>query len=248
MKHRSPATGRPGLLAAPLVLAALAVALSACGNSALSGSAASNTTSPPANTSPAGNSAAPGNTSLGSSSAPSGSSGPSPNTAQFCWTWQETAPYFSKDFAVLGNDPNYDMSTPAVLFDIATVGISAGLRNASEWAPAAVSPDMKTVLNYWNASYADFRHEASINQNVTVAQVKAYIMRIRLPRPPKSGLPCKQCLAFWPRTAASISVPDPPARPIQASRGTPLARPLTCNARYTITGSGLYPETGESLC
>ena len=175
MKHRSPATGRPGLLAAPLALAALAMALSACGSSALSGSAASNTTSPPANTSPAGNSAAPGNTSLGSSSAPSGSSGPSPNTAQFCWTWQETAPYFSKDFAVLGNDPNYDMSTPAVLFDIATVGISAGLRNASEWAPAAVSPDMKTVLNYWIASYADFRHEASINQNVTVAQVKAYI-------------------------------------------------------------------------
>jgi hypothetical protein len=158
MKRRSPAKGRLGLLAAPLVLAALTLALSACGSSAPSGSAAPSGSSAPS-----------------SSSAPSGSSAPSPNTAQFCWTWRETAPYFSKDFAVLGNDPNYDMSTPAVLFKIATVGIGAGLRNASEWAPAAVSPDMNTVMNYWNASYADFRYETSINQNVTVAQVKAYI-------------------------------------------------------------------------
>jgi len=67
------------------------------------------------------------------------------------------------------------MSTPAVLFTIATVGISAGLRDASEWAPAAVSPDMNTVMNYWNASYADFRYQTSLNHNVTVAQVKAYI-------------------------------------------------------------------------
>jgi hypothetical protein len=169
MKPRSSAKGRLGLLAAPLVLAALALVLSACGSAASGGSAAPGGSSGPAS------SAAPGNTSSGSSAAPSGSSGSSPNTAQFCWTWQETAPYFSKDFAVLGNDPNYDMSTPAVLFKIATVGISAGLRNASEWAPAAVSPDMNTVMNYWNASYADFRYETSINQNVTVAQVKAYI-------------------------------------------------------------------------
>jgi hypothetical protein len=174
MKRRSPAKGRLGLLAAPLALAALAVALSACGSSAPSGSAASGTTSAPSNTSPPANSAATGSTSSGSS-APSGSSGSSPSTAQFCWTWQETAPYFSKDFAVLGSDPNYDMSTPAVLFEIASVGISAGLRNATGWAPAAVSPGMNTVMNYWNASYADFRYETTINKNVTVAQVKAYI-------------------------------------------------------------------------
>jgi hypothetical protein len=179
MKRRSPAKGRLGLLAAPLLLAALTLALSACGSSAPS-SAVSDTSAPanssgPTSTSPPANSAAPGNTSSGSSSALSGSSDSGPNTAQFCWTWQETSPYFSKDFAVLGNDPNYDMSTPAVLFEIATVGISAGLRNASDWAPAAVSPDMNTVMNYWNASYADFRYESSINQNVTVAQVKAYI-------------------------------------------------------------------------
>jgi hypothetical protein len=169
MKHRSPSKSRLGLLAAPLVLAALTLALSACGSSAPSSSAGSDTTSAPAISS------APTNTSSGSSSAPDASSDSSPNTAQFCWTWQETAPYFSQDFAVLGNDPNYDMSTPAVLFRIATVGISAGLRNASEWAPAAVSTDMNTLMNYWNTSYADFRYETSINQNVTVAQVKAYI-------------------------------------------------------------------------
>jgi hypothetical protein len=174
MKPRSSAArGRLGLLAAPLVLTALA--LSACGSAAPGGSAASGTTSAPTNGSAPATSATPGNTSADSSSAPSGGTGSSPNTAQFCWTWQETAPYFGKDFAVLGNDPSYDMSTPAVLFTIATVGISAGLRNASEWAPATVSPDMNTVTNYWNASYADFRYETSINQNVTVAQVKAYI-------------------------------------------------------------------------
>jgi hypothetical protein len=181
MKRRSPAKGRLGLLAAPLVLAALTLALSACGSSAPSSGAASDTTPAPANssaltsTSPPPSGAAPGSTTSGSSSAPPGSSDSSPNTAQFCWTWQETTPYFSKDFAILGNDPNYDMSTPAVLFEIATVGISAGLRNATEWAPVAVSPDMSTVMNYWNTSYADFRYETSINQNVTVAQVKAYI-------------------------------------------------------------------------
>jgi hypothetical protein len=169
MKRRSPAKGRLGLLAAPLILAAMTLALSACGSSAPSSSAAPDTTSAPA-TSPA-----PASTSPGSTSAPGGSPDSSPNTAQFCWTWQETAPYFSKDFAVLGNDPNYDMSTPAVLFTTASVGIGAGLQNASDSAPAAVSPDMDTVMNYWNASYADFRYESSINQNVTVAQVKAYI-------------------------------------------------------------------------
>ena len=168
MKGRSPAKGRLGLLAAPLVLAALA--LSACGSSAPGGSAASGTTSAPGGSSASGGSSAPSG-----SSAPGGSSDSSPDTAQFCWTWQETAPYFSRDFAVLGNDTNYAMSAPAVLFKIATVGISAGLRNASEWAPAAVSLDMNTVMNYWNASYANFRYETTINQNVTVAQVKAYI-------------------------------------------------------------------------
>jgi hypothetical protein len=198
MKRRSPAKGRLGLLAAPLVLAALTLALSACGSSAPSSSAHSDTTSAPANssapanTSPSPNSAAPANTASDGSSASSGSSDSSPNTAQFCWTWQETAPYFGKDFAVLGNDPNYDMSTPAVLFEIATVGISAGLHNASEWAPAAVSPDMNTVMNYWNASYADFRYESSINQNVTVAQVKAYIQ----------AHPPAQAAEVWPAVQA----------------------------------------------
>jgi hypothetical protein len=170
MKRRSPAKGRLGLLAAPLLLAALALALSACGSSAPSNSAPSSSAAPDTTSAPAKAS-----TSSGSTSAPGGSPDSSPNTAQFCWTWQETAPYFSKDFAVLGNDPNYDMSTPAVLFTTATVGIGAGLRNASDWAPAAVSPDMNTVMNYWNASYADFRYESSINRNVTVAQVKVYI-------------------------------------------------------------------------
>jgi hypothetical protein len=67
------------------------------------------------------------------------------------------------------------MSTPAVLFETASVGISADLRTASEWAPAAVSGDLNSVMNYWNAIYADFRYETSMNRNITVAQVKAYI-------------------------------------------------------------------------
>jgi hypothetical protein len=95
--------------------------------------------------------------------------------AQFCLTWRLTAPYFSKDFAVLGNDPNYDMSTQAIFFKIASVGIGADLRTAGEWAPAAVSADMNTVTDYWNAIYADFDYEIGINKNVTVAQVKADI-------------------------------------------------------------------------
>jgi hypothetical protein len=95
--------------------------------------------------------------------------------AHFCLTWQLTAPYFSRDFAVLGNDPNYDMSNPAIFFRIASVGIGADLRTAGEWAPAAVSADMTTVTKYWDAIYADFLHELSINRNVTVAQVKADI-------------------------------------------------------------------------
>jgi hypothetical protein len=95
--------------------------------------------------------------------------------AQFCLTWKLTAPYFSQDLAVLGNDPNYDMSTPAVFYKTGAVGISADLRTAAQWALPAVSADMNTVMSYWNAVYADFQYEVSINQNVTVAQVKAYI-------------------------------------------------------------------------
>jgi hypothetical protein len=184
MERTSPAKGRLRLLAAPLVLAALTLTLtltlSACGSS------------DPSSADPS--SAAPGNTSSVSSSASNGSSESSPSTAQFCWTWQEMAPYFSKDFAVLGNDPNYDMSTPAVFFKIATVGISAGLRNASQWAPAAVGPDINTVMNYWNASYADFRYETSINQNVSVAQVKAYIQAHR-PAPAAEVGPAMQAVS-----------------------------------------------------
>jgi hypothetical protein len=181
MKRRSSAKGQPGLLATSLVLAALALALSACGSSAPSGSSASRTTSGPTNSSAPGstsaraNSPAPGSTSAGSSSAPSGGPGASPNTAQFCLTWRLTVPYFGEDFAVLGNDPSYDMSTPAVLFETASAGISADLRTASEWAPAAVSGDLATVMNYWNAIYAEFRYQTSMNQDITVAQVKAHI-------------------------------------------------------------------------
>jgi hypothetical protein len=67
------------------------------------------------------------------------------------------------------------MATPAVFFKIASVGIGADLRTASEWAPAAATADMNTVTEYWNAIYADFQHEISIDRNVTVAQVKADI-------------------------------------------------------------------------
>lgn len=178
---RTSAKGRLGLLAAPLVLAALPLALSACVSPAPGGGSGPGKTSAPASspapgsTSAPASSPAPGNSSAGSSPAASGNSAPSPNIAQFCLTWQLTAPYFSKDFAVLGNDPGYDMSTPAVFWKIASVAIGADLRTAYQAAPAAVSADMNTLMNYWNAIYADLKYETSINLNVTVAQVKAYI-------------------------------------------------------------------------
>ena len=188
MKRRSLATGKLGLLATPLVAAALALALPACGRFAPGSSPASGSAPAPGGSSatassPApGNSPAPGSSSVpgnnpaaSGNSAPSGDSGASPDLAQFCLTWQLTAPFFVPDFAVLGNDPSYDMSTPALLFRIAAAGIGGDLRTADKAAPAAVSADMNTLMNYWNAIYADFQYQTSVNENVTVAQVKADI-------------------------------------------------------------------------
>jgi hypothetical protein len=174
MKRRSQAKGRLGLLAASLAIGPLALALAACGSSAPGVSSASGITSAPTITRAPAESPAPGSTSASTSSTPI-SSGSSPNLGQFCLTWQLTAPYFSKDYAVLGNDPSYDMSNPAIFFKIASVGIGADLRTAGQWAPAAVSSDMNTVTNYWDAIYADVQYEYSVNRNVTMAQVKAYV-------------------------------------------------------------------------
>ncbi len=172
MKRGYLAKGRLGLSAAPLALVALA--LSACGSSAPASSSASGNTPTATSTLAPTNSPAASSTPASSSSTPSGS-GSSPDLGQFCLTWQLTAPYFSKDFAVLGNDPGYDMSNPAIYFRIAAVGIGADLRTAGEWAPTAVGADMNTLTSYWNAIYADVKYEISVDPDITMTEVKAYI-------------------------------------------------------------------------
>jgi hypothetical protein len=171
MKRIPPAKGQLGFLAAPLVLAAMALALSACGVSAGNGSSASGSSPAPSATS------APGNR-----SAPSGSSAPVASPAQgdpaaFCETWRLVRPYFSQVFDLLtGRDPTYDMSTTADLLQPEISGLSSDMQTAADQeAPAAQSANMATVASYYAAIYADFRAEIGNNQNVTVGQVLADI-------------------------------------------------------------------------
>lgn len=178
-----PASSQLGLLAAPLVLAAVALALSACGVSAPIGSSspghssAASSTSNPSTTSTPGGGSASGNSSVPSSTPAPGGDSTQGDKAAFCETWRLEEPYFSQTFDILsGKDPNYDMSTTADLLEPELSGLSSAMQIAADQeAPAAQRADMATVASYYAAIYADFRAEISNNQEVTVGQVVAAI-------------------------------------------------------------------------
>jgi hypothetical protein len=168
MNRRFPAKGRLGSLAAPLVIAALALTVSACGGAAPNkGAAASSNSAAPAS------SAAPGTSPAASDSGASSDS----STASFCLTWRLTATYFNQDVTILASrTSSYDYSTGAVFLEPTINGINADLTTADQQTPAAVSADMATLSSYWSNINADFQAQIDANDQVTVGQVMAYML------------------------------------------------------------------------
>jgi LysM repeat protein len=171
MDRRFPAKGRLGLLAAPLVTAALA--LSACGGPARTGGSASSNSSAPTVTAPATSGSASTNGSASGDS--SGSSDAS--VTNFCLTWRLTAQYFNQDVTILrSSDPAYNYSTLAVFLQPTINGINADLTTADQQTPAVASADMATLSSYWSNINADFQAQTDANAQVTVGQVMAYML------------------------------------------------------------------------
>jgi hypothetical protein len=148
MEHTSRSTGRRGLLATPLVAAALALVLSACGSSA-----------------PTGSSASSGSPALSGSSPSSDAS-----ATAFCGTWQEFRTTLAEITPILDDVPTSGPSTtPASVLLPTMQAINRVFTRLDQEAPPAVSTDMNALTSYWSQVVADFQ------PGETVAQVEAYI-------------------------------------------------------------------------
>ncbi len=77
---------------------------------------------------------------------------------------------------MLGTDPSYDYSTEAVFLEPTVNGIQSDLSTAAQHVPSAVDADMATLSSYWIQVEADFQAQTDANNQVTVGQVKAYIL------------------------------------------------------------------------
>jgi hypothetical protein len=153
MDRTSRTKGRLALLATPLVAAALALALSACGALASTSSSAPSSSSAPTG-----------------SSAPSGTSAPSDASAvEFCRIWQEAHTTLSQMKTILDYVPADGMSTPASEVQPTMQAIGEVFNSLDQVAPASISGSMATLTSYWNQVVADFQY------GTTVGQVEAYI-------------------------------------------------------------------------
>jgi hypothetical protein len=149
MERISRTTGRLGVLATPIVIAALSLALSACGSSA-----------------PSGTPATAGSPATSSTSASSDAA----SAAQFCGTWQQFKTTMAEMMPILDNIPAPGPSTaPASLLLPTLQGINTVLEHLDQEAPPAVSADMAAVTSYWGQVVADFQNGG------TVAQAEGYM-------------------------------------------------------------------------
>jgi hypothetical protein len=162
MKRTPRITGRLGLLATPLMTAALALALSACGSQTPSSAP---TSSAPASTpASAGTSAATGSSAPAATSESAGGS-----AAAFCQIWEEMRTTLSEMNTIFSDIPTSGMSTPASVLLPTMQGINGVFKRLVPVAPAAISADMTTLASFWSQVVADFQY------GTTVGQVKAYI-------------------------------------------------------------------------
>jgi hypothetical protein len=135
------------MLATPLMAAALALALSACGTSAPGGSPAQS-----------------------GSSAPSTSASSDASSTAFCGLWQEFRTTLSAMEPILNDIPTSGPSTTPASELLPTMQAISGVFNRlDQVAPPAVSADMAALTSYWSQVVADFQY------GNTVAQVEAYI-------------------------------------------------------------------------
>jgi hypothetical protein len=147
MEHMSRTKSRLGLLATPLLAAALAVALSACGTSAPGSSPA-----------------------RAASSAPSTATSSDASSAAFCGLWQEFRTTLSAMEPILNDIPTSGPSTTPASELLPTMQAINGVFNRlDQVAPPAVSADMAALTSYWSQVVTDFQY------GNTVAQVEAYI-------------------------------------------------------------------------
>ena len=145
MEHISRTTGRLGVLATPIVIAALSLALSACGSSA-----------------PIGASTTTGSGPTSSTSAPSDAA----SAAQFCGTWQQFKTTMAEMMPILDNIPAPGPSTaPASLLLPTLQGINTVLEHLDQEAPPAVSADMAAVTSYFGQVVADFENGGTVAQD-----------------------------------------------------------------------------------
>jgi hypothetical protein len=148
MERTSRITGRLGLLATPIVVATLSLALSACGSSAPSGSPATS----------------------GSPAASNTSASSDASVTQFCGTWQQFKTTMAEMMPILDNIPAPGPSTaPASLLLPTLQGINTVLEHLNQEAPPAVSADMAAVTSYWGQVVADFQNGG------TVSEAEAYL-------------------------------------------------------------------------
>lgn len=166
MKRTPRTNGRLGLLATPLITAAFALALSACGSPASAGNSSSAGNSASSGTPAAtGSSAATGTSAVSSTSAPGQAS-----SAAFCEIWQETRTTLSMMNAIMSNSPAFHgMSTSASVLLPTMQAIDRVFGRLDQVAPPAVSADMSALTSFWSQVVADFKY------GTTVGQVKAYL-------------------------------------------------------------------------
>jgi len=141
------------MLVTPLITAALALALSACGSPASSGTPTSSTPTSSASTNVSG--------STTSSDA---------SATAFCGAWQNFRTTLKEMSIILSYGPKANPSTTSASVLLPTMqAIGSAFGQLDKVAPAAVSADMAALIIYWNQVVADFQYGR------TVTQVKAYI-------------------------------------------------------------------------
>jgi hypothetical protein len=142
-----------------LIIAALALALSACGSSASSGTSASSAPASTASPASSGSPALSGSTTSSDASA-----------TEFCETWQEFRTTLKEMSIILSYGPKANPSTTSASVLLPTMqAIGSAFGQLGKVAPPAVSADMAALTTYWSQVVADFQY------GKTVTQVEAYI-------------------------------------------------------------------------
>jgi hypothetical protein len=151
--------GRRGLLAIPMLTAALALALSACGSSA-----------------PGGNSGLGGSGTVGQNAASARSSDPTASpapsgasSAEFCGMWQQFKTTMAVWKTIMDDVPAEGLSTPVSALLPTLQAIDGAFNRMDQVVPAAASTDMDDLTTYWGQVVTAFQSGG------TVGQAEAYL-------------------------------------------------------------------------